>query len=116
MSPRSIGRGKPKKRPSPPAPPPARRATFTAEEWPELTPRYTPPLVRQRRRPPWHRLTGWLLAAAGVALVLANYAQDFGPRVLPGGHNELYFLLGIVIAGTGSWWLGVFDRPESQRR
>lgn len=56
------------------------------------------------------------MVAAGVALVLANYAQDFGPRVLPGGHNELYFLLGIMIAGSGSWWLGVFDRPEQERR
>lgn len=113
MSPRSIGRRKPSKRPSAA---PARRTGFTAEEWPELTPRYTPPLLRKRYRPTWHRWTGWLQVGTGVVFVLLNYAQDFGPRLLPGGHNELYFLLGLAVAGSGSWWLGVFDRPERERR
>lgn len=114
MSPRSRVRKPPKKAP-------ARRPRpsgigVTDEERAALTPRYTPPLVLERRRQPWHRWLGWLQVAAGVALIILNYAQDFGPRLLPGGHNELYFLLGVATAGGGTWWLGVFDRPERVRR
>ncbi len=119
MSPKSRSRKVPKKKASTKASPaPDRRGpvVFSAEERAALTPRYTPPLVLKRHRPGWHRWTGWAQVAVGIALVLLNYAQDFGPRLLPGGHSELYFLLGLMTAGGGSWWLGVFDRPQRQLR
>lgn len=48
----------------------------------------------------------------GLALVVVNYL-DYGDRaLLPGGHQEGYFLLGLAIALSGSWWLGLFDRPR----
>lgn len=76
-----------------------------------LTPRYTPPAVHIRIRPTRHKVLGWFQVGAGLLLVLVNYAEELGARVLPGGHNELYFVLGLVIAGGGTWWLGIFDRP-----
>lgn len=30
--------------------------------------------------------------------------------LLPGGHSELYLLLGIAVAGSSTWFLGLFDR------
>jgi DsbE subfamily thiol:disulfide oxidoreductase len=35
-----------------------------------------------------------------------------GAEVMPGGHSELYLLLGLLVAGFGSWWTGRFDRPS----
>ncbi len=60
-------------------------------------------------RPRWHRPVGWTLIAVGVAVV--NYLAYAGVEVLPGGHNELYFILGVLVATFGSWWTGLFDRP-----
>jgi hypothetical protein len=34
-----------------------------------------------------------------------------GVEVMPGGHSELYLPLGLLVAGFGSWWTGLFDRP-----
>ena len=71
-----------------------------------------------RIRPTWHKLIGALLIVAGAALVIINYA-DYSAHILPGGHQEGYFLLGIVIAASSSWWFGAFDRepsPEEIRR
>lgn len=113
MSPKSRGRDSAKKRATASQRP---RTTFSAEERAALTPRYTPPLVSTRRRPSWHRRIGWFQVVLGAVLVVLNYAQDFGPILLPGGHSELYFLLGLVIAGTGTWWLGAFDRPQRHPR
>lgn len=31
---------------------------------------------------------------------------------LPGGHSELYLLLGVAIAGYSTWWFGWFDRES----
>lgn len=81
-----------------------------------LTPRYTPPLMVKRHRPRWHRWLGWAQVVVGSALVIVNYAQDFGPRLLPSGHSELYFLLGLAMGGSGCWWLGTLDRPQRQTR
>jgi len=64
-----------------------------------------------RGRPLWHRGAGFLTAVAGVGLIIFNYAEELGSRVLPGGHQEAYFALGMVIALTSSWWFGLFDRP-----
>jgi hypothetical protein len=32
-----------------------------------------------------------------------------GVTLLPFGHQELYLILGILIAGGSSWFLGLFD-------
>lgn len=52
--------------------------------------------------------------AFGLLVVLVNYGAELGLDLMPGGHLEAYFLLGLFIAGGGTWWLGVFDRPTRQ--
>ena len=59
-----------------------------------------------RFRPWWHRVIGALLAVVGATLVFGNYAAIF-----PGGHKEAYFLVGLLLAGTSTWWFGLFDPP-----
>lgn len=74
--------------------------------------RYTPPKTAMARvRPSWHKAVGWASVGIGLLIVVLNYAEEFDIHVMPGGHQEAYFLLGIVLAASGSWWLGVFDRP-----
>jgi len=29
---------------------------------------------------------------------------------MPGGHSELYLVLALLVAGGGTWFLGLFDR------
>ena len=62
-------------------------------------------------RPPWHRAVGWTLIAIGVAIAVLNDLAWVDVELLPGGHTELYLLLGLLVAGFGSWWTGLFDRP-----
>ncbi|MEO7443836.1 MAG: hypothetical protein ABIW46_09935 [Acidimicrobiales bacterium] len=113
MSPKSRGKSRSTRSPAP-APRTAPHS-FSDEERAALTPRYTPPTkIAKRFRPPWHRLVGWGQVGLGLLLVIMNYAQDFDVVLLPGGHNELYFLLGIAVAAGGTWWLGAFDRPEKR--
>jgi len=54
---------------------------------------------------------GWALVALGVVIGVLNDVARIGPRVAPGGHNEMYLLLAVGVAGLGGWWLGIFDRP-----
>ncbi len=72
--------------------------------------RYTPPPAT-RFRPTWHKVVGWVQVAVGLVVVVVNYGAELGLDVMPGGHKEAYFLLGILVAGGGTWWLGIFDRP-----
>lgn len=62
-------------------------------------------------RPGWHRPSGILVAGLGVALILVNYAEQFNLGLMPGGHNEAYFILGVAMGALGAWFLAVFDRP-----
>lgn len=102
--PKKKSRGK---RPSQPAD--SRR---TAPDPASQSGRYTPATPNYRLRPKWHRLAGWLGVAAGVLIALVNDAQFFAEdlRLLPGGHQELYLLLAIGVAGASTWFLGLFDR------
>lgn len=89
---------------------------------PEASARYTPPTgpdLRVRVRPPWHKVAGAVLAVLGLAIVLVNFLDVDGVSILPGGHQEAYFLLGILVAGSSVWWFGAFDRdpdPAEIRR
>lgn len=64
-----------------------------------------------RFRPTWHKVVGWSQVAFGLAIVVVNYVDYANVRILPGGHQEGYFVLGLVIAGAATWWLGLFDPP-----
>ena len=74
--------------------------------------RYTAPTPAFRLRPRWHRWAGWLGVVAGIGIIVTNDAMFFveGVTLLPGGHNELYLLLGLIVAGGFTWFLGLFDR------
>lgn len=70
--------------------------------------RYTPP---ERKRPPrfrpwWHRAVGGVQAIVGATMVIGNYAA-----LLPGGHKEAYFVVGMILAVASTWWFGAFDPP-----
>jgi hypothetical protein len=43
---------------------------------------------------------------------VTNDVMLFGASttLLPGGHNELYLVLGITVAGSSLWWFGWMDR------
>jgi hypothetical protein len=81
---------------------------------PAASSRYTPPVRTIRFRPSWHKAVGSAVLALGLAVILLNDLKLLGaPRtVLPGGHNELYFMLGLIIAGYSTWWFGWFDRTR----
>lgn len=79
---------------------------------PEASSRYTPRRPTFRIRPTGHKVAGWSLVAAGIAVAVLNDVAFFGPEPLPGGHSELYLVLGVAIAAYGTWWLGLFDRPS----
>ena len=74
--------------------------------------RYTPPQPAYRIRPSWHRVAGWVGVAIGVLVIILNDTMWLTPSVtlLPFGHNELYLILGLAIAGASTWFLGLFDR------
>lgn len=84
----------------------------TRRDSPEASARYTPRTPDYRTRPGWHRLAGWAAVALGVIIVVVNdielVAKDVS--ITPGGHSELYLLLGVAVAVVGAWFLGAFDR------
>ena len=76
------------------------------------SPRYTPPKANYRIRPRWHRVAGWAGVTLGILIAIANdtmlIAEDL--TLLPFGHQELYLILGVMVAGASTWFLGLFDR------
>ena len=42
--------------------------------------------------------------------------MEDGVTLLPGGHSELYLFLGIAVAGSSTWFLGLFDRETTVYR
>lgn len=50
----------------------------------------------------------------GIAIIILNDIVLLGASatLLPGGHTELYLILGVVIAGYSTWWFGWFDRDK----
>ena len=68
------------------------------------------PIPQYPERPAWQKLIGWLSITGGLALIVVNYIDDSDFSILPGGHQEGYFALGLVVGVSGTWWLGLFDR------
>lgn len=67
-----------------------------------------------RVRPRWHKVTAVALLILGILVIVANDAMLLGgvpTTLLPGGHNEAYLLLGVILAAVSTWWFGWFDRP-----
>jgi len=83
---------------------------------PQATPtnRYTPPEKHFRFRPTWHKIVGTIVLVLGLGLIVANEVMllERSATLLPGGHREVYLLLGVIIAGTSLWWFGWFDRND----
>ena len=78
---------------------------------PEPSARYTPPKPNYRLRPGWHRIVGWLGVALGVLIAALNDGMFFTEaHLLPFGHSELYLMLAFLVAGSSTWFLGLFDR------
>jgi hypothetical protein len=86
----------------------------SARNMPATSSRYTPPVKSIRFRPGWHKAIGAGVLVLGLVVIVLNDLKLLGaPRtVLPGGHNELYFVLGLIIAGYSTWWFGWFDRTR----
>ena len=79
---------------------------------PEASARYTPKKPTYRLRPRWHRLAGWVGVVLGIAVIIANDAMLIAQNLslLPGGHTEVYLLVGLLVGGSSTWFLGLFDR------
>ena len=77
--------------------------------------RYTPKQrARGPFRPTWHKVVGALTLLSGVAIFIINDLAWFDINIIPGGHNELYAMLAVAVAGTSTWWFGWFDRPPGK--
>ena len=97
-----------------PSPSSAPKRRTTEREAPAASSRYTPPLKSVRFRPELHKLIGAVILVIGIAIVIVNDIVLLGASatLLPGGHTELYLMLGVVIAGYSTWWFGWFDREK----
>lgn len=63
-----------------------------------------------RRRSLAGRVAGWVLVILGITVAALNYAMEVADVVLlPGGHQELYFGLGVVLVIAGLWFTGLGD-------
>ncbi|MEO7557061.1 MAG: hypothetical protein ABIV94_10725 [Acidimicrobiales bacterium] len=82
--------------------------------------RSTAPVAQTFRiRPPYHKVIGVLELVVGIAIVIVNYIDYADVSILPGGHQEVYLILGVAIAAGSMWWFGAFDReptPDDIRR
>ena len=76
--------------------------------------RYTPATPAFRMRPRWHKFAGLFGVFLGVLIIVLNDAMFMvDTTLLPFGHNELYLMLGLVVAVASSWFLGLFDRGDT---
>lgn len=110
VTPRGTQPGSPNQhRGSPSAP---RPLPTSGRHAPEASARYSPPTSDYTVRPRWHRVAGWLGVGLGALIALLNDAMLLGEDLvfLPFGHSELYLLLGVLVAGWSTRFLGLFDR------
>lgn len=82
---------------------------------PAETGRYTRPAPKARFRPRWHRVAGWVGIMIGIAVFVLNEAMRFSEdlTLLPFGHSPLYLILSLGVAGSSTWFLGMFDRDPT---
>lgn len=92
----------------------ASKRRITDRNVPAASSRYTPPIKSVRFRHGWHKTVGAVFLVGGIAVAVLNDAMLLGATstLLPGGHNELYLILGVIIAGYSTWWFGWFDRES----
>ena len=57
----------------------------------------------------WHRPLGWVLVVLGITIAVANDLALVDINVMPGGHSELYLILGVLVGGGGAYFLGAFS-------
>lgn len=70
--------------------------------------RYTPAAQESFRfRPVWHKVLAAVLLLSGVGVFVACEAS-IGKIHAYGGH--VWFLVGLVIAASSTWWFGLFDQ------
>lgn len=68
-------------------------------------------------RPSRHRWIGVALVMGGILIAVANDTMLFIDRLLlPFGHQELWLMAGVLIAGFGTVFLGLFDPSVRRRR
>lgn len=84
---------------------------------PTANSRFTPKVkARGPFRPTWHKVVGALLIAVGLGIFVLNDLAWFDINLIPGGHNELWAMVGIATAATSTWWFGWFDRTPKPSR
>lgn len=101
----------PKKRKRRQFTPPEGRSTASRTSGPAeaVSARYTPPsAARYYFRPGWHKVVGAALVAIGAGVFFSCELSLFGIHNY-GGH--VWFLVGLLIAASSSWWFGLFDPP-----
>lgn len=86
-------------------------------EVPPASSRYTPRVkARGPFRPGWHKVVGSLIVFLGLAIFVVNDLAWFDINLIPGGHNELWAIVGISTAASSTWWFGWFDRTPAPPR
>ena len=108
-----------RKGPTPPNPSKSRRTSpeLEAPTPPAASSRFTPKVkARGPFRPTWHKVVGALLIAVGLGIFVVNDLAWFDINLIPGGHNELWAIVGIGTAATSTWWFGWFDRTPKPSR
>lgn len=110
-----------RKGPTPPNPnksrhPAAKEGSPIAAQ-PAASARFTPKIkARGPFRPTWHKVVGALLIVLGLGVFVLNDLAWFDINLIPGGHNELWAMVGIGTAATSTWWFGWFDRTPKPSR
>ncbi len=98
-----------KRRPQAPNQGPRRRIIERPQEV-AANERYTPPRRRFSYifRPAWHKAVGAVILFGGLSLFVAC-ETSLGNIHAFGGH--VWFLVGVAIAASSTWWFGLFDQP-----
>ena len=95
---------------------PAEILLTTPPSPPTANSRYTPPRRATQLtgfRPPWHRWLAAGLLLGALAIIGLNDAMRFTTiGLLPGGHSELYLLLGLALGAISGRFFGIFDRES----
>ena len=49
-----------------------------------------------------------------IAIFVINDLEWVGIHVMPGGHNEIYAVTGVMVAASSMWWFGWLDRSPTR--